>query len=59
MKIPSLTEEREVVRYKDLYPNSRNCTPICPICEENVNYGWEFKHCPHCGTKLSYKAIKE
>ena len=55
MRTPSLTEEIEVVKYKDLHPNSRNCTPVCPVCEENVNYGWEFKHCPHCGQLLKWK----
>ena len=55
MKIPSLTEEREVIRYKDLHPDSYNSTPVCPVCEKTVNYGWEFEHCPHCGQKLSWK----
>lgn len=55
MKIPSLTEERRVVKYKDLHPDSYNSTPVCPVCEKTVNYGWEFEHCPHCGQKLSWK----
>lgn len=58
MKYPSLTEKMEVIRHKDLYPNSHNYTPICPICEENINYGFKFKHCPHCGQLLDWNYIR-
>lgn len=53
----SLTVEMEVIRYKDLHPNSRNCTPVCPVCGNMINYGWKFKHCPDCGQLLNWKNI--
>ena len=57
--IPSLTETKKVIRYKDIYKDSRNYTPICQVCESYVDYGWKFNHCPECGQLLDWSDIKE
>lgn len=59
MKNPSLTEQKAVIAYRDLYPNTYNCTPTCPVCENNINYGFKFKHCPDCGQLLNWKPYYE